>query len=88
MCVTLFLRKTRLASVRGMDIPKLEFMAVVIGVRSLLFVKEQLKIEIIGSYLWTESMAVIGWINSLQNWPIFVKNRVIGIKGSRKNMIF
>lgn len=76
----LIFAKTRLAPVKGMTIPKLELMAVVVGVRCVSFVKEQLKIDISDVYVWTDSMAVIGWLNSSKNLPTFIRNRVREIK--------
>lgn len=72
----LLFAKTRLAPVKETTIPRLELMAVLIGVRSLYFVRDQVQLKLDGLYLWTDSQAVIGWINSDKTLPVFVKNRV------------
>ncbi|XP_060588499.1 uncharacterized protein LOC132743919 [Ruditapes philippinarum] len=77
----LIFAKTRLAPVKVMTVPKLELMAVLVGVRCLRFVKEQLQLNIENMFLWTDSEIVIHWINSVKDLPTFVKNRVNEIKG-------
>ena len=42
-----------------MTIPRLELMAVLIGVRCVKFVKEQLKISVEGKDIWTDSQSVL-----------------------------
>ncbi|XP_060608071.1 uncharacterized protein LOC132760172 [Ruditapes philippinarum] len=78
----LIFAKTRLAPVKKMTIPRLELMAVLIGVRCLKFVKTQLMIEISHEYLWTDSQVALDWINSKKQLPVFVKNRVKEIKNN------
>ena len=80
----LIFAKTRIAPVKGMTVPKLELMAVLIGVRCLTFVKDQLKMNISSVYLWTDSQVVIGWINSEKMLPVFVKNSVNEIKNHKE----
>ena len=63
-----------------MTIPRLELMAVVIGVRCLRFVKQQLNISIEGIHLWTDSQCVLKWIGSEKDLSVFVANRVKEIK--------
>ncbi|MCG8078471.1 MAG: hypothetical protein JAY75_19800, partial [Candidatus Thiodiazotropha taylori] len=72
----LIFSKTRLALIKKMTIPRLELMAVLIGVRCLRFVKEQLKVFIESTYLWTDSQCVLRWINSEKELSVFVRNRV------------
>ncbi len=72
--------KTRLAPVKEMTIPRLELMAVLIGVKYLQFVKSQLKLHIVEEYLWSDSQVAIAWIKSDKCLPVFVKNRVEEIK--------
>ena len=55
----LIFSKTRIAPLKKMTIPRLELMAVVIGVRCLQYVKQQLKISVEGSYLYTDSQCVL-----------------------------
>ena len=72
----LIFSKTRLAPVKKMTVPRLELMAVVIGVRCLRFVTAQLKIPIESKYLWTDAQCVLRWINSEKDLSVFVRNRV------------
>ncbi|XP_052762257.1 uncharacterized protein LOC128204895 [Mya arenaria] len=74
--------KTRLAPIKQMSIPKLELMAVLIGIRCLKFVKEQLHISVYETYLWTDSKCVLYWLKSTKELPVFVKNRVKEIRES------
>lgn len=76
----LIFSKTRLSPMKGMTIPRLELMAVLIGVRCLTFVQSQLKIPIQYKYLWTDSQCVLQWIVSEKDLSVFVKNRVKEIK--------
>ena len=77
----LIFSKTRLAPLKGMTIPRLELMAVLIGVRCVIFVKNQLKIPVESIHLWTDSQCVLQWINSEKDLTVFVRNRVKEIKG-------
>ena len=52
--------KTRLAPVKEISVPRLELMAVVIGVECLKFVERQYKLSIEKLYMWTDSSCVIG----------------------------
>ena len=72
----LIFSKTRLAPLKKITIPRLELMGVVIGVRCLQYVKQQLKVTVVGSYLYTDSQCVLKWINSDKDISVFVKNRV------------
>ena len=85
--VDLMFTKTRLTPVKGMTIPRAELMAVLIGVRCLEFVKQQLKIVIEGSHLWTDSQCVLKWIASDKDLTVFVANRVREIN-SHSNVTF
>lgn len=76
----LIFSKTRLAPLKKMTIPRLELMAVVIGVRCLQYVKQQLKISVEGSYLYTDSQCVLKWVHTDKDLSIFVENRVQEIK--------
>ena len=73
--------KTRLAPIKGMTIPCLELMAVLIGVRCVKFVQSQLKCDIEEIYVWTDAQCVIKWISSNKKLSVFVSNRVREIRG-------
>ena len=72
--------KTRLAPVKEITVPRLELMAILIGVRCIQYVKEQLQVGIANTYLWSDSQVALGWINSEKSLPVFVKNRVSEIR--------
>ena len=83
----IYFSKTRLAPLKKMTIPRLGLMAVVIGVRCIKFVKDQLKLPIKTTYIWTDSQCVLKWINLDKGLSVFVKNRVKGIK-SHDGIVF
>ncbi|XP_045201835.2 uncharacterized protein LOC123555228 [Mercenaria mercenaria] len=70
-----------------MTIPRLELMAVLIGVRCLKFVTDQLKLDLKQLYLWTDSQCVLHWIKSTKVLPVFIQNRVKEIR-SNQNINF
>ncbi|XP_060570805.1 uncharacterized protein LOC132729079 [Ruditapes philippinarum] len=78
--VDLVFAKSRLAPLKEITIPRLELMAVLIGVRCLKFVSNQLQLNIKEKYLWTDSKCVLHWIQSKKELPVFVKNRISEIK--------
>ena len=79
----LLFSKTRLAPLKEMTIPRLELMAVLIGVRCVNFVKEQLKISVEGIHIWTDSQCVLKWLKSEKDLSVFVRNRVKEINSHR-----
>jgi len=72
--------KIRLAPVKHITIPRLELMAIVIDVRCIQYVKEQLQMDITNTYLWSDSQVALAWINSDKKLPVFVRNRISDIK--------
>ena len=58
------------------SVPQLEILAVLIGVRCLKFVQEQLQINIHSKYVVTDSQCVLHWLVSQKELPVFIKNRV------------
>lgn len=60
----LIFSKSRLAPIKKLTIPKLELLAVLIGVRCLKFVDDQLRIPIQKKYLFSDSKCVLQWISS------------------------
>ena len=76
-----------LAPVKEMTIPRLELMAVLIGVRSLKFVEKEMKIPIEKKFLWTDSQCVLKWIASNKDLSVFVTNRVAEIKKQVKILL-
>ncbi|VDI44462.1 Hypothetical predicted protein [Mytilus galloprovincialis] len=62
--VDLIYSKTRLAPIKKVSIPRLELLAVIIGIRCLAFIESNLKITVEKKTLWTDSQCVIHWIAS------------------------
>ena len=78
--VDLLFSKTRLAPLKDISIPRLELLAVLIGVRCVKFVKSQLNYQIDEIYLMTDSQCVLQWIKSKKDLSVFVRNRVKEIR--------
>ena len=74
----LIFAKTRLAPMNEMSIPRLELMAVLIGVRCVKFVKEQLGLPLTSISLWSDSQCVLNWLCSEKPLPAFVKKVQVG----------
>lgn len=79
--------KTRLAPVKGMSIPRLELMGVLIGARCVDFVGGQLNLPIKEVRLWSDSQCVLSWITTKKSLSAFVQNRVNEIK-QHEDIIF
>ncbi len=78
--VNLLISKSHLAPVKGLTVPRMELLAVLIGVRLLRFCETQLKIDIQSRILWSDSQCVLHWIKTNKKLPIFVENRLKEIK--------
>ncbi|XP_052785982.1 uncharacterized protein LOC128221411 [Mya arenaria] len=76
----LIFAKSRLAPIKEMTIPKLELMAVLIGVRSTHFVEKQLKIKLKAKIVMSDSQCVLHWIHSQKKLPVFIENRIKEIR--------
>ena len=72
--------KTRVAPVRKITIPRLELIAVVIGIRSLNFVTRHLELNIKRRRLWTDSQCVWHWLVDKKPLSVFVENRLREIR--------
>ena len=81
--VNLVFSKSRLASggkdkgksKKEMTIPRLELLAVTIGVRAAKFVAKELKFSFINRILWTDSTCVLHWLKTNKQLPLFVGGR-------------
>ena len=86
--VNLVFSKSRLASSgkckgkskKEITIPRLELLAVTIGIRAANFVAKELKFSFIQWILWTDSTCVLHWLKTNKPLPLFVENRVAEIK--------
>ena len=70
--------RSRVAPKKKLGTPRLEFLAVLIGVRMLDFVQEQLQLPMEKKFLWTDNQCVLHWIMNKKplTLTIFVRNRV------------
>ena len=75
----LIFSKTRLAPSET-TIPRLELLAVLIGVRALKFVGRELHLTISSFVLFTDSTCVLHWLKTSKPLSVFVTNRVKEIK--------
>ena len=75
-CVNIIFTKTRLTPIKGMTIPQLKLMAVLIGVRCVKFVVSQLHLDIEQVYVWSDSQCVLKWLTSNKKSLGFCQNRV------------
>uniref|UniRef100_A0AAF5Q710 Uncharacterized protein n=1 Tax=Wuchereria bancrofti TaxID=6293 RepID=A0AAF5Q710_WUCBA len=78
--------KTRLVPKResrnkSASIPKLELLAVTIGVRVLEFIKQEIYVE--KTYLWTDSACVLHWLRKPPLGSKYISNRIGEIKRSK-----
>ncbi|KAF0154889.1 MAG: Pao retrotransposon peptidase domain-containing protein [Ignavibacteria bacterium] len=85
--INLLFSKTRIAPPRKISIPRLELMAVLIGIRCLNFISKNLQIKILKRHLWTDSQCVLYWINDTATVSLFVENRVREIQ-KEKDVVF
>ena len=72
--------KSRLCPTTSTSIPRLELLAVLIGVRCLSFVKRQLCIPVKKCVIYSDSQCALKWIASDKKLPVFVQNRVNEIR--------
>ncbi|XP_077974458.1 uncharacterized protein LOC144430402 [Styela clava] len=73
--------KSRLVPLKGSTIPRLELCAATISARTDKFFRNELKIEILASYFWTDSTTVLRYLaNEDKVFKTFVANRVNLIK--------
>ena len=74
--VNLLFSKARVAPIKKLGTPRLELLAVLIGVRMLNFVQQQLQPPTEKKFLWTDNQCVVHWIMSKKPLTTFVQNRV------------
>uniref|UniRef100_A0A1I7VBA3 Pao retrotransposon peptidase n=1 Tax=Loa loa TaxID=7209 RepID=A0A1I7VBA3_LOALO len=80
----LIFAKSQIAPVKGITIPKLELLAILIGVRATRFIVKQLEIEDVRVTLWSDSQCALQWIrNRSRLLPKFIQNRMDEIRMSK-----
>lgn len=82
--VFLVFAKSRIAPIKGMSIPRLELLAILIGVRMVQFVLKQKELEDVITILWSDSQCALHWVhNSSRLLPTFIQNRVEEIRKAK-----
>ena len=80
--VNLVFSKSRISPKTSISIPRLELLALLIGVRSLNFVSKELGLTDNRRIVWTDSQCVLNWIKTKKPLSVFVQNRITEIKQS------
>ena len=68
-----------------MSIPRLELMALLIGVCILKFVSKELGLESTQRIIWTDPQCILNWLKSKKPLSVFVKNQIPEIT-NKKNV--
>ncbi|XP_028267113.1 uncharacterized protein LOC114439388 isoform X2 [Parambassis ranga] len=75
--------KSRVSPTNVMTIPRLELSAAVVAVRVSDLLRNELEIQNLQEFFWTDSTVVLGYINNdARRFQVFVANRVQRIKAS------
>ena len=72
---------------KELTIPRLELLAVLIGIRAIKFVTKILRLKIARKILWTDSQCMLHWLKTKKPLSIFIENRIEEIK-SERDVIF
>jgi hypothetical protein len=78
--ITLIFSKTRLNPIKSLTIPRLELLALLISMRILKFLKNELNIKITNHHIWSDSQCVLSWLKTTKELPRFINNRIKEIK--------
>ncbi|XP_074648982.1 uncharacterized protein LOC141904302 [Tubulanus polymorphus] len=78
---SLMMGKSRVAPLKPVTIPRMELSAATLSVRNDMILRRELEIDIKPSYYWTDSMAVIKYLqNEDKRFKVFVANRIALIR--------
>ncbi|GBM13717.1 hypothetical protein AVEN_251265-1 [Araneus ventricosus] len=78
--------RSRVAPLKPVTVSRLELLACTIGMRLMKTIKQDLNMEDVISFYWTDSMNTLHWIKNEEEWGVFVMNRVREIRNySSKN---
>lgn len=73
--------KSRLAPKKKITIPKLELLAVQIGVRYINFVEQALQLQSnVNKIIWSDSKCVLAWVHSKKMLPAIIQKHITTIK--------
>ncbi|KAK5859400.1 hypothetical protein PBY51_020957 [Eleginops maclovinus] len=82
---SLIMGKSRVSPTKVTTIPRLELTAAVVAVRTSDMLRNELEIQDLQEYFWTDSTVVLGYINNdARRFQVFVANRIQRIKSSTK----
>ncbi|XP_037388700.1 uncharacterized protein LOC119262023 [Pygocentrus nattereri] len=82
---SLVMGKSRVTPSKVTTIPRLELTAAVVAVRTSDMLRNELEIQDLQEYFWTDSTVVLGYINNdARRFQVFVSNRIQRIKTSTK----
>ncbi|VDM93728.1 unnamed protein product, partial [Onchocerca ochengi] len=82
--VSLIFAKSRIAPIKGTTIPRLELLAVLIGVRAAQFVIKQVELEHSEVIVWSDSRCVLHWVkNHSRLLPKFVQKCIEEIRKAK-----
>ncbi|XP_053294707.1 uncharacterized protein LOC128455095 [Pleuronectes platessa] len=82
---SLLMGKSRVSPTKVTTIPRLELSAAVVAVRTSDMLRNELEIQDLQEYFWTDSTVVLGYINNdARRFQVFVANRIQRIKSSTK----
>lgn len=81
---SLVITKNRLCPTKKITIPRLELMAILIGVRLTDFVNKEINLKISKFFIWSDSQCCLYWIVSNKEQSRFVKNRLDEIRKHRQ----
>nr|CAD2208431.1 unnamed protein product [Meloidogyne enterolobii] len=65
-------------------IPRLELQAIMVGVKSLKFLLEELKLNKEVATIWTDSLCNVERLNNFEKYDRFIANRIVKIRGQFK----
>uniref|UniRef100_A0AC35ET50 Integrase catalytic domain-containing protein n=1 Tax=Panagrolaimus sp. PS1159 TaxID=55785 RepID=A0AC35ET50_9BILA len=80
--IYLILSKSKLCPIKSVTIPRLELLALALGVKVLCYIKANVDLKWDKTVLWTDSSPVFYWLRSNKPLKRFVDNRVKIIKAS------
>lgn len=63
---------SRLASIKEITIPRLEFIAILIRMRAQAFVDDELPVRFDRTVVWSDSNCVIELVNNTTSQPVFI----------------